>query len=530
MARLHGKFSEIRIPPQSTGPRIGNVLYQNVELVSISGGTIVPGMLVSGQTSSVTGDIVDFNTVTTDDIVVLFNNNSPGQSFINGETLDIDGGSITAVVNELTDMYVNMTQIVDAENPHQGQRVDSEGSAHIRYGEGEQQLDAFGITRISQRNLLEAFKFPYSKNAKGIEEVIVGAATSTHLPDEGSVALTTTTGATDSIIFAGEHWYPYIPGVGREGVMTLTCGDSGKANNVRRWGLYDEDNGVFFELDGTTLYAVVRSNVTGTPVDTRVAQSSWSEDVLDGTGGVNNRTRVNLDIATFNIYWIDYAWLGTGRVRFGIYAPGGERIPCHVAEHANQNTSVYMSTGSLPMRWQNTNSGVTSGSSTLKIACGVVLDNHQPGDVTDYPYTNAYARTGVSVNAETLLLNIRTATTFASLPNRIVTRAVQGSTASTAEPVLVRIWKNATIGGTPSWAKPDSGSPLEIDTAGTFSGGTLVTAYMVGVDETDTADLSLLRLHTNLDSSASGTYSVTAESLGGAATDVAITFTWFDQG
>jgi hypothetical protein len=33
---------------------------------------------------------------------------------------------------------------------------------------------------------------------------------------------------------------------------SLSCGDSGKDGVVRRWGLFDEEDGVYFELDGLT--------------------------------------------------------------------------------------------------------------------------------------------------------------------------------------------------------------------------------------------------------------------------------------
>ena len=95
--------------------------------------------------------------------------------------------------------------------------------------------------------------------------------------------------------------------------------------------------------------------------------------------------------------------------------------------------------------------------------------------------------------------------------------------------MLIRVYEQPTIGGTPSWTAPHSDSPLEIDTAGTTSGGDLIAAYMVGVNETDTSDLRFLKIHNDVAGTTSKTYSVTAESLG-AATDVSSTFTWIDLG
>jgi hypothetical protein len=60
----------------------------------------------------------------------------------------------------------------------------------------------------------------------------------------------------------------------------IKIADSGVTNNKRRWGAYDATSGYFFELDGTTLYAVSRRDST----DTRVASSAWSEITTFGNG------------------------------------------------------------------------------------------------------------------------------------------------------------------------------------------------------------------------------------------------------
>lgn len=48
--------------------------------------------------------------------------------------------------------------------------------------------------------------------------------------------------------------------------------DAGVVNCKRRFGVFDNNNGYFYELDGTILYAVSRRS----GVDTRVASSSWN--------------------------------------------------------------------------------------------------------------------------------------------------------------------------------------------------------------------------------------------------------------
>jgi hypothetical protein len=51
----------------------------------------------------------------------------------------------------------------------------------------------------------------------------------------------------------------------------------------------------------------------------------------------------------------------------------GQFILCHSFHHANLITSTYITTASLPLRYELTNTGATSGSSILKQICSTVI-------------------------------------------------------------------------------------------------------------------------------------------------------------
>ncbi|NBX50844.1 hypothetical protein EBT25_13165, partial [bacterium] len=110
------------------------------------------------------------------------------------------------------------------------------------------------------------------------------------------------------------------------------------------------------------------NSVSGVVAETRVPQTQWNVDQLDGNGP----SGFTLDITKAQIHWIDVEWLGLGTVRTG-FVINGQLVHCHSFHHANLITSTYMTTASLPVRYEITNLGTTASSSTLKQVCTTVL-------------------------------------------------------------------------------------------------------------------------------------------------------------
>ena len=131
---------------------------------------------------------------------------------------------------------------------------------------------------------------------------------------------------------------------------------------------FKTNNGIFVERDGETTYIVKRSYITGSAVDTRIAQDDWNGDTLDGNG----YSTVNLDWDNVQIMWCDIEWLGAGTVRVG-FVVDGQFILAHSFHHANTIQSVYMTTATLPLRCEITNTAETASNSRLKHICNTVI-------------------------------------------------------------------------------------------------------------------------------------------------------------
>ena len=206
----------------------------------------------------------------------------------------------------------------------------------------------------------------YSKNDLWVEAV-TGTASSDFILNEGVVNLKIGTAAGDKLIRETTRVFTYQPGKRLHIMNSFTFGGS-KTNLTQRVGYYGKDNGVYLEQDGSNIYFVTRSIVSGDIVDTKVLQSSWNLDRLDGTG----ESSIILDMTKTQIIWINIEWLGAGTVDIGFYL-NGNLITCHSFHHANINTTAYFSTASLPLRQEIFNTGTTSGDSISKQICATVI-------------------------------------------------------------------------------------------------------------------------------------------------------------
>ena len=231
---------------------------------------------------------------------------------------------------------------------------------------GGTSVDAFGRVRTSNPMTLFDSSHRFSDNDLWVDS-ITGTASATFSANEGLVALAVGTANGDQIVRETKKVFSYQPGKSLLVMSTFVLGDA-KANLRQRVGYYGSDNGLYFERDGTSLYFVERSIVSGSVVNTRVAQASWNQDKLDGTGP----SGLTLDASKAQILYADIEWLGLGTVRMG-FVINGVFVPAHSFHHANLINTTYITTASLPLRYEMTNTAATASASTLKQVCSTVI-------------------------------------------------------------------------------------------------------------------------------------------------------------
>lgn len=333
------------------------------------------------------------------------------------------------------------------------------------------QLDAFGRLRISQPLTIFDSKQIYDNQpffwdeSSGVTDI-----TSAHSTDTASTVITYDGGVTGGTFTRQTYMrFNYQPGKSQQIMMTgILDRSGGGAGITRRIGMFDDDNGLFWEDKEGTIGVTRRTNVTGSAVDNHVTQASWNLDVMDGSGP----SGVTIDWTKLQLFLIDFEWLAAGRVRMYIIV-AGKLHPIHEFLAANVLDKVYMSTPNLPLRYQIVATG-SSAASTMEAICGTVISE---GGVSALGVLRHKSTGGTHVDANTqdtlyAIVGMRLKSTHLGAQIKVIAASIAEHQGGKHLEWLL-LW-NPTVAGTPTWAN-ETNSAIQTftgATANTVTGGT----------------------------------------------------------
>jgi hypothetical protein len=235
--------------------------------------------------------------------------------------------------------------------------------------------DSFGRLRVSNPFTLFDSTHRFADNGLWATSNTAGNSSYSFSNNQSMITMTVGTTANAEVVRETIKVFSYQPGKSLL-IMSTFAMNEPKANVRQRVGYHGAENGIYFENDGTTNYFVLRSNTSGTITETKVAQSTWNVDKFDGTGysaQAGGAEHIGgLDVSKTNIFWTDVEWLGVGDVRCG-FVVDGKLTPAHIFHNDNVNLEPYMTTATLPLRYEIKNTGVTTSNSTLKQICSTVI-------------------------------------------------------------------------------------------------------------------------------------------------------------
>lgn len=400
-------------------------------------------------------------------------------------------------------------------------------------------VDAFGRIRTSDPLTIFDSSQSYGDDAKIWENALTGTGSVSNLLNESTVQMTT--GGTASgakVIRQTRSYHHYQPSKAQNVVLTFVWDSAGIANVRRRAGYFDANNGIFLEQNGNVDVALTRrTNVTGTPSDAdRTVQANWNLDNLSGSGGTANPSGITMDWTKAIHMVLDLEWLGVGIVDIG-FRIEDVIVKVHRVKVANVLSTVYMTTASLPIRFELENTGVAAGTVTMRQICAAVRSEGGFEDARGFQLGTGSGATTISVTTRRPVCSIRAKTTGPnSVRNfgHIHPRAIEvqsGGNSCYYELVL-----NGTLTNASFAAVSATDSLAEFDVAATaISGGNVIaTGYCVqSGNATDRGNVtrSLFRdypmVYTGL-GNIQDTLTLVATSMSGTAT-VGGAFTWQEQ-
>jgi hypothetical protein len=314
------------------------------------------------------------------------------------------------------------------------------------------QLDAFGRLRVSQPTTLFDSQQRYALDRSFASNTVSGG-TVTFIPTQSSANLTVVNTSGSYAARESRYIFKYQPGKSQLALMTFVMAPASSGNLRQQVGYYGADNGYFLQLSDQ-VYICERSNVTGTVTHSNVAQSSWNGDKLNGSGA----STINLDMSKAQIFFIDIEWLGVGSVRTG-FVINGQYIVAHTFHHANVVQNAYITTASLPLRYE-IQSLTASGPATSNLTqiCSTVISEAGYTEPLTL-FSNLTTFTSLTVGASWVpLVSIRLDP--ARLDSIVLMKQVE-VVLTTADTLQWALWSNVTtsaLTGSSFTTPPNNGS------------------------------------------------------------------------
>ncbi len=345
--------------------------------------------------------------------------------------------------------------------------------------------DAFGRARVTQPLTLFESQHRYFENSNWNTSTATGG-TATHVPAESVMNLAVTTTSGSKVYRETKRVFAYQPGKSLL-IMTTFAMASPKTNLRQRVGYFSALDGIYLENDGEYNYIVLRSQSLGTT--TRIRQDTWNADKFDGTGGSGR----NINVSKSQILWVDIEWLGVGDVRVG-FVVDGAMVLAHTFHNDNEQTTTYMTTAILPIRYEIENTGTTASASTMKQICSTVLSEggfelsgFQQSVGT--PITSAYTLTTAGTFYPLVSLRLKST----ALDDLVILSAI--SLLGSSSVGVIYNWKivngDTVTGGT--WVSGGASSAVEYNISGTgTTGGDILAAGYInaGAQSSQGVDIS----------------------------------------
>ena len=307
--------------------------------------------------------------------------------------------------------------------------------------------------------------FQYGKETDVWDERVTGVGTATYNANSSNVVMEVGSTAGSKVVRQTKQVMRYIPG--RPATLAFAIRLEAPTPGVRRrFGLFNDTDGAFFEDDGGTYSYVLRNTTSGITTETRVTRDDWNGEKFDGNGW----TGVTADPSKQQMISINYEWYGAGTVDFA-WLMKGETIKSHTFDNSNVQDRVWCSTPFLPIRCEIENVTGAAGTHYLYQGSNSLIQEGEPEKLGTLLSISAPITGKTLPLANTFYPVISLRLKSSALQAVMLLRSLQAVTNDNTN-VYWRLYENSTLTGA-SWTDhPDPNSFMQYDTTATaITGG-----------------------------------------------------------
>lgn len=340
-------------------------------------------------------------------------------------------------------------------------------------------LSEFGEIVVTERTPIIELNSSYGTSL--IRDVVRTSGTGYTTAASGEIILGTTTGDGFVLVRSAEL-ARYVPGYEAEIGIGVRVPTQPTGNVVYSWGGRSVNDTDFlkFGYDATGMFI---ERKRGGVSETKVYQSNWNVDPMDGTGP----SGFTLDPSAGNIYQIVYTWYGYGLIKWGLVVPinGGQRFVVVHSEKVPGQTSVETPNFAIDVRVEN-NGDAYAGA--------MYLGGRQYSIIGRYvPKTRLTGQYRGSVSTSTTvepLISFRSKTGFTDRSIKIESYTVKPAT----EDVIIEFRLDGQLTGA-SWQTPTNyttaETALETDiSANAITGGIVIAPDYFSAGEANKGQLT----------------------------------------
>jgi len=316
--------------------------------------------------------------------------------------------------------------------------------------------------------------FQYGKETDVWDERVVGVGTATWNQYGSNIILQVGSTAGSKVTRQTKNVMRYIPG--RPATLAFAIRlEQPQVGIRRRFGLFDDYNGAYFEDNGGTYSYVIRTSTSGITTEIRVSRDQWNGEKFDGNGW----TGVTADPTKQQMISISYEWYGAGTVEFN-WLMKGETIRSHQFDNSNNLDKVWCSTPFLPIRCEIENVTGVAGTHYLYQGSNSLIQEGNADKLgTLLSQSNGITGTTMTL-ANTFYPIISLRLKSSALNSVMLVRSLQAVTNDNTN-VYWKLLQNATLTN-PVWtnhADPDSFVQYDTSATAVSGGRNILSGFVV---------------------------------------------------